>query len=262
MLSEVAKIKPSVLIMWKTERLGRDRYTLIIAKKIIKDAGCRIKLIAEVSPDDSPESGLMEGIMESMAEFHSKQLAQNITRGMKYNAENALYNGHNMLGCRKGADKKYVIDPNTSPIVKRIFEDYASGKPMQHIANELNEQGPKTVLGKNFTVNGLRSILHNESYTGVYKHSGIDVPDGIPVLISKELFDNVQKRFLQNKRTGSQRANGLNEDDSPRYWLTGKLVCNECNGMMHGVLGTSKTGKKYYYYSNQRKKVVHAIGNQ
>ena len=96
MLAEVAKLKPAVLILWKTDRLGRDRYTLALAKKTIRDAGCSIQYIAEAIPDDSPESVLMEGMLESMAEFYSKQLRQNVVRGMRYNAENALYNGHKM----------------------------------------------------------------------------------------------------------------------------------------------------------------------
>lgn len=97
MLAEVSKLKPAVLILWKTDRLGRDRYTLALAKKTIRDAGCSISYIAEAIPDDSPESVLMEGMLESMAEFYSKQLRQNVVRGMRYNAENALYNGHKTL---------------------------------------------------------------------------------------------------------------------------------------------------------------------
>lgn len=46
MLSEVAKIRPHTLIMWKTDRLGRDKYVLAMAKKKIRDAGCEIHLCA------------------------------------------------------------------------------------------------------------------------------------------------------------------------------------------------------------------------
>ena len=47
MLSEVAKIRPHTLIMWKTDRLGRDKYVLAMAKKKIRDAGCEIHLLVE-----------------------------------------------------------------------------------------------------------------------------------------------------------------------------------------------------------------------
>lgn len=86
MLSEVAKIRPHTLIMWKTYRLGRDKYVLAMAKKKIRDAGCEIHLLAENIPAEGPEGVLIEGLMEAMAEYYSRQLSQNIQRGMDYNA--------------------------------------------------------------------------------------------------------------------------------------------------------------------------------
>ena len=61
MLSEVAKIRPHTLIMWKTDRLGRDKYVLAMAKKKIRDAGCEIHLLAEHIPTEGPEGVLIEG---------------------------------------------------------------------------------------------------------------------------------------------------------------------------------------------------------
>lgn len=90
MLSEIAKIRPHTLIMWKTDRLGRDKYVLAMAKKKIRDAGCEIHLLAEHIPTEGPEGVLIEGLMEAMAEYYSRQLSQNIRRGIDYNAEHAL----------------------------------------------------------------------------------------------------------------------------------------------------------------------------
>ena len=98
MLSEVAKIRPHTLIMWKTDRLGRDKYVLAMAKKKIRNAGCEIHLLAENIPTEGPEGVLIEGLMEAMAEYYSRQLSQNIQRGMDYNAQHALYNGHKLFG--------------------------------------------------------------------------------------------------------------------------------------------------------------------
>ena len=49
-----------------------------------------------------------------MAEYYSRQLSQNIQRGMDYNAQHALYNGHKLFGY--GVDKstkRYIVDPDT-----------------------------------------------------------------------------------------------------------------------------------------------------
>ncbi len=248
MLSEVGRMRPAALIMWKTDRLGRDRYTLAMAKKTIRDAGCQIHLVAEAVPDDSPEATLMEGLLESMAEFYSKQLRQNITRGMRYNAENGLYNGYKMLGYTVDSEKHYVIDPETGPIVQRIFADYAAGKRNKDIIDELNSQGLRTSRGTRFTVNGLRTILQNQAYMGVYRYSDIVIKGAIPALVSEELFEKVQARFALNKRLGAQKAHMVDETGAPRYWLTGHLYCGHCGESMQGVSGTSKTGAKHYYY--------------
>lgn len=244
LLSEVGKIKPAALIIWKTDRLGRDRLTLALAKKTIRDAGCEIHYVAEAIPTDSPEAALMEGLLESMAEFYSKQLRQNVIRGMTYNAENALFNGHKMLGYKKGEDKKYVVDEATAPIVQRIFNDYADGKPIKKIVNELNEQGVKTAHDKKFTINGLRSILKNKAYTGLYHFGDIYINGGMPVLVSEELYKRVQERFKLNMHKAKSP-----DYTKPVFWLTGKLFCGECGSTMHGISGTSRLGTKHYYYA-------------
>lgn len=252
MLSEVDKLKPAVLILWKTDRLARDKYILAIAKHKIRDAGCSINYVAETIPENSPEAVLIEAIYEGMSEFYSHQLRQNVTRGMLYNAQKALYNGHKMLGYKVDDTKHYIEDEATSPIVQRIFKQYASGKPLAQIVDELNKQGQKTVFGREFTINSLRYLLKNRAYLGEYHYSDIVIPHGMPRLISDELFEEVQKRFEQNKHKA--RTPSI-EEDAPRYWLTGKLYCGECGTTMHGISGTSKTGKIHYYYSckNHRK---------
>ena len=253
MISEIGKkIRPAVLIVWKTDRIARNREDSAVYKKKIRDAGCAIHYIAEVLPPADAEAALMEGMMESLAEYYSKQLSTNITRGMRFNAEHCYYNGHKTLGYKpeegKKRNKAILVDPDTAPVVQRIFADYESGKPLTVIMNELNNQGLRSVRGDKFTVNSLRNILHNEMYTGVYKYGDIVIEDGVPALITKAQFANVQERFALNKRRGSQIAAEIADEDAPRYWLTGKLFCGYCKESMQGVSGTSKTGAKHYYY--------------
>lgn len=241
MLSEVGKIKPNTLVLWKTDRLGRDRYVLSMAKHAIRKAGCGIHLLAEAIPTETPEGVLMEGMMESFAEYYSLQLSMNVRRGMMYNAQNALYNGNKLFGYDVDkATKKYVVDEATAPFVQRMFSEYAEGVPMQDIAEELNGSGVRTVRGREFTVKALNKMLKNRAYIGEYHHSGVVVEGGMPALVDEETFERVQARMTLNKRHGSQRARGKGEDGAPRYWLTGKLYCGECGARMQGMYGTGK----------------------
>ena len=186
--------------------------------------------------------------MEGMAEFYSRQLSQNIRRGMEYNAEHALYNGHKVFGYAVGDDKRYVVDDSTAPFVRMMFVEYVSGKSMQSICDKLNAQGLRTTRGAKFGVKTLTKMLRNRAYIGEYHHGSTTVPGGMPALVDEALFDKVQKMFAQNKRDGSRKKASAQAVDAPRYWLTGKLYCGECGESMQGVSGTSKTGAIHYYY--------------
>ena len=252
MLSEVKDLRPSTLILWKTDRLARDQAIAAIAKKTIRDAGCAIEYVAETTPDNTPEGKLIESFFDSLAEFYSSQLSVNTSRGMRYNAENARFNGHRVLGYRKSEDGRYEIDPVTAPVVQRIFAQYADGKAMTEIIDELTAQGIRSVKGNKLTVNSIRHILHNDRYLGIYRYADVVIPGGMPQLIDQGTFDKVQARFEQNKRTGSQRKA---DAEAPRFWLTGKLYCGECKTSMHGISGTGKHGERHFYYvcKNHRK---------
>lgn len=249
MLREVEELKPAYLILWKTDRLSRDRIDAAIAKNRLRQCGCQIEYVAEPMPEDEAERVLIEGISEALAEHFVIQHTKNVTRGMKYNAENALYNGRKVFGYIGKPNCKYETDPQTAPIVKRIFQKYADGVPLQSICNELNDAGIKSSLGNSFTINSLRHILHNRMYVGEYKWGDILVPDGVPRLIDDALFEKVEKRFKQNKRGGQGAAKKLHNTTNVDFWLTNHMYCGKCGATVSGMSGTSKTGKTHYYYT-------------
>ena len=92
----------------------------------------------------------------------------------------------------------------------------------------------------------MNKMLQNRAYIGEYRHGDIVVEGGMPALVDEETFDKVQRKFAENKRKGSQRARGMDENDAPRYWLTGKVYCGKCGNTLQGVSGTSGTGRTYY----------------
>lgn len=257
MLYEVEKLRPAYLILWKTDRLSRDRIDAVIAKKRLRECGVKIVYVAESIPDDDEATQiLMESIYEAMAASFIVSHRKNVVRGMTYNAENAFYNGVKMLGYVGQVNQKYEIDPVTAPTVRRIFKEYTEGVPMQKICDNLNNAGQKTVRGNKFTVNSLRNILVNRAYIGECKFGGTLITDGMPRLIDDKTFQKAQSRLEANKRGGKGAIKKLHpEIEIEDYWLSGKLYCGLCGGPMQGVSGTSKTGTLYYYYSclNYRK---------
>lgn len=247
MLNEVKSLKPGYLILWKTDRLSRDRYDAVIAKKLMRDNGVIIEYVAEQMPEDEAERVLIEGIEEAIAEHFIIQHRKNVMRGLKSNAELCLYNGHKILGYTGKANEKYVVDESTAPIVRKIFSDYISGKKMREISNELNEMGCKTSHNKDFTEKALWHILHNRAYIGEYHYGEYVIQGGMPAIITEHEFEEAQLIMANSKR--GNRGRKIKSEDDVDFWLTGKLTCGICGCSYSGTGGTSKTGKKHYYYT-------------
>ena len=260
LLFDIQRLRPAYLILWKVDRLSRDKALCNDYKRIIKNAGCKIIYVAEYVPDcDDGSAVIVESIYEAMAQMFIEQHKKNVKRGLDHNAARCLYNGQKTLGYIGRPNQPFEIDPTTAPVVRKIFDDYASGIPMKVIMDDLNNKGIKTANGRNFTINSLRTILHNEAYLGIYRYGDVRVEDGMPRLVSDELFAKVQKLFDANKQNGNRKVKEKHPeliDEEVTFWLTGHLRCGCCGGFMRGTSGTSKQGKLHYYYTciNRHKK--------
>ena len=201
MLSDIDTIKPNAVLIWKTNRLVRLRLELGFGRKSIADAGAKLISISEpMLNDDSPEAIYLEALIDAAAEYYSRNLSRHIKRGMNYNAEHALYIRHKVWGYGVDFNKNYFIDNDIAPFVRRMFMEYAAGKPMQDICDDFNEQGDAL-----FGVKTMNKLLQNRAYIGEYKHGDYIIEAGLPAIIGEELFDKVQKIFVINKRSSSNK---------------------------------------------------------
>lgn len=248
MIRDSAKGQFSAVITWKNDRFARSRYDSAIYKYRLKQNGVRIFYAKENIPE-GPEGIILESLMEGFAEYYSANLSQNVKRGNRESALKLQTVGQTVYGLRKGADKRFEIDPDTAPIVKRIFDEYISGRPAVDIYTDLNAEGFRTLRGNPFDKSAIRNILKNEKYKGVYDYAGVRDENGIPPIVDKETFDNAQKMLDRHHRAPAAKK----ENDG--FLLTGKLFCGECGEPMTGDGGTSKTGAVYSYYTcNGRRK--------
>lgn len=230
------------VIVWKLDRFARDRYDSTHYKRILKKNNVSVISATEKISAGS-EGVLLETLLEGMAEYYSVELAEKVNRGMKENALKCKYNGGTLpIGFVIDSEQHFQIDPITAPAVLDAFKMYADGKSMQDIANELNIRGVRTQRhnGK-LDVDNITSMLHNRKYIGEYRFKDIVIPDGIPAIVPKDLFDRVQERMIQNKKAPAKHKA---EDE---YLLTTKLYCGECGCFMVGESGTGRNKVHRYY---------------
>lgn len=234
----------NALICWKIDRFARNRYDSAMNKARLKRNGVRLFYAKESIPE-GPEGIILESVMEGYAEYYSENLAQNVKRGNYESALECKTLGHMCLGYQTSPDGKYQINPETAPIIRYIFEEYAQGTSCVEIAAALNAKGWHTLTGGSFTPKGLAKILNNEKYVGIYTYKdAVRIENGVPAIISRELWDKCQKILADHRkspRTGTAAAVG-------RYILTGKMYCGSCGHTMVAGTGTSKSGKRYGYY--------------
>lgn len=243
MIADSDKHTFDAVLVYQLDRFARNRYDSAINKAKLKKNGVRVISARENISDDA--SGiLVEGILESMAEYYSAELSQKIHRGMAINAQKCLSNGSNPgLGFKVAPDHTFYIDEDEAVIVREIFERYGKGETVADIIKDLNARQIKTSLGRDFNKNSLHRLLRNKRYIGTYLYKGEETPGGMPRIVSDDVFERVQK-ILDKNKAAPARSRGKEE-----YLLTTKLFCGYCREMMTGYGGTGKSGKAYHYYA-------------
>lgn len=240
--------KFNVVIAWKSDRLGRNMLQAMQNEAKLNYYGI-VCIYVEENFDDTAAGRFARRNMMNVNQFYSESMAENIRRGMQYNADNCMVtNGQLPFGYIADKNLHYAIDSPKDDIVREIFQRVACGEPMVDIYKDLNNRGITTSWGRQWTRSGFNSLLHNERYKGIYIYGETRIEGGIPRIVSDELFEKVQK-ILKTKKNARGRK-GANEN----YLLTGKLYCGNCKHLMTGTSGKSKTGDAHYYYACAHKR--------
>ena len=231
-----------IVLVWKLDRFARNRYDSARYKTQLKKNGVKLMSATEII-SEGPEGIILESVLEGYAEYYSADLAEKVVRGQTENILKGRCNGgRGTFGYTLDSERKFHIDPLTSPFVLESFKKYNEGSTMKEIRDWLNENGIKNPVGGAFTYNSVEHMLKNRRYIGELKFRDVVVPNAIPPIIPLELFEDVQEKIAKNKKAPARRKA---EDD---YLLTTKLFCGYCGALMFGESGTSRTGEVHRYY--------------
>ena len=255
MIADSAKGEWEYVIVYTLDRFARDRYDSAVYKRKLKENGVRVLSVMENLTDD-PTGVLLESVLEGLAEYYSKELAQKINRGLKDNAEKCMVNGPIPVGFIKGPDGRYAIYEPEAVVIREVFQRFHDGETLTAIMADLNTRDLRTRKGGPWSRSVINRALTNERYAGTYIHGSIRVENGIPPIVSRDLFDAVQVRLATkpNPRNASmQPARRRNENGV--YLLTGKLFCGHCESPMVGVSGRGKSGAMHFYYACKKQRV-------
>jgi DNA invertase Pin-like site-specific DNA recombinase len=83
---------------------------------------------------DDASGVLMEGMLESMAEYYSKKLSQKVQRGMDLNASKCLSNGGKIaLGFKIDKDRHFTMDEKLPRLLTKFLKCTQTGKQLPRL---------------------------------------------------------------------------------------------------------------------------------
>lgn len=261
MITDSSKNMFDIVLVHKLDRFSRNRYDSVIYKSKLKKNDIKLCSVLE-RLDDSPESIILESMLEGMAEYYSKNLGREVMKGMNETALQCKHTGGICpLGYDLDDDKRLIINHHEADAVRLIFSMYISGYGNKAIADFLNEKGYRTKKGKEFSQYSFFDILDNEKYTGVYVFNKtapkgynnkrnnhkrksdeeiIRIENGCPAIISKEMFQKAKDRRTFNRQHRGQFG------CEHLYLCSGKVICGHCMKIMHGAIRYAK--EPYHTY--------------
>ena len=250
MILTATKGDVDAVIVHKLDRFARNRYDSAFYKNILKKNNVKLISVLE-NLQDSPESVILESVIEGMNEYYSLNLSREVRKGLQENAlECKVTGGPPALGYSVDRNtQKYIINEYEAEAVRLIFRMYLEGYSYTEIIDTLNTKGYHTRRGIPFAKNSLYAILRNERYTGVYiyvkdstknpkgkyvRHGEYDpdavirIPGGIPTIISEDDFHRVQAKMKERQHKAAKFS------AKQEYLLSGKIYCGECGSPYAG----------------------------
>lgn len=253
MLEWIRNNRVDIVVVHKLDRLARSRADDVQITQAITDAGARLVSSTEAI-DESPSGRLVHGIMASIAEFYSRNLATEVSKGLRQKAMNGGTPNRAPVGYRnvrifdaQGREARIVeVDEERAQIIRWAFTMYASGEwSLDRLARGMAQLGftlapragrPPRAL----TVSVLQRMLRNPYYCGIVTYVGVEYPGTHEPLVDPALWQRVQDALTARRNTSTR--------DVHTHYLKGLLKCGECGSSMMYNRTRNNHGTLYFYF--------------
>jgi DNA invertase Pin-like site-specific DNA recombinase len=240
-------------IVHKIDRLARNRADDVAINLALKQAGVQLVSVTE-NIDETPSGILLHGIMSSIAEFYSRNLANEVIKGSVQKAKaggtpaRAPTGYLNVRRILNGQEVRTVeIDPERGPLMAWAFEAYASGGwSIRTLLAELTARGltstpgPKTPA-KALGMSNLQRLLRHPYYMGIVRYRDVLYPGKHEPLVSPETWQKVQELLAANNFAGDKQR-------EHRHYLKGSVYCGACHSRLVVSHAKNRHGTIYPYF--------------
>ena len=250
------------VIVHKLDRLARNRVDDVEINRAFEEAGVRLVSTSE-NIDQTPGGMLLHGIMSSIAEFYSRNLANEVIKGMGEKARNGGTLGKAPLGYmnvrardENGREVRTIaLDEERAPLVRLAFTEYATGNwTVRGLAEHLNNRGltiPPTARKPTnpVSVRLLQTLLRNPYYKGVISFQGVEYAGAHEPLVDAVTWQTVQDILTAHANGERQRMHN--------HFLKSTAVCGVCGARLLVQRAKNSKGVVYPYFVCARRHRVH-----
>jgi site-specific DNA recombinase len=216
------------------DRLARGVYAGLLAEEFA-EYGC--KLIAlNTQVDDSPEGELHGGMLDIIANWERKKIAERTRRGKLQKArQGKVIANHSVnYGFRLNAERDgYIVDERDMEVVRRIFYQVgAQGQPMYAVKRNFEREGLPSPTGKrSWSPQFIRKVIQNDVYR---PHTFEEIEKLVAPEVAARLDPNkrygiwwwgrqrhVHKQVVESKPIGERRYRKTRRTHltSPEKWI-------------------------------------------
>jgi len=240
------------ILAWHPDRLARNSV----------DGGRIIYLIDEAKIgalkfptfwfDTTPQGKFMLNIAFGQSKYYIDNLSENIKRGIRQKLRRGELPSLAPVGYLNELRHHTIVkDPERWQAVKKMFEAYATGEKtledLQKLSLSLGLVSRRT--GKALVLARIDHMLRNPFYYGVFNHKGELYQASHEPIISKKLFDEVQ-RIVESR--GKPRKAKVIE----AFAFRGIFRCGECGRAVTAEKKIKPSGRTYIYYRCTKKNRV------
>lgn len=286
MMDEVRHRKIDCIVVKDLSRFGRNYVeTGYYLEKIFPYMGIRLVAVNDGYDTLSGDTDEMVVSLKNLVnDLYAKDISRKINSTFEtMRAKGQMTSGHPPYGYLRSREDRHrlVIDPETAPAVRDIFQWRLEGEGMAQITRRLNDRGvlsppmfhyrhgnrkdKPSGVSAIWRAYHVRFILQNPAYAGHMAQGKVkeSLSDGIPLkktaredwvivknthegIIDQETFDRVQE-LVEQRRQESRKIRGKYE--TTENILKGFLICEDCGTKMMRYKSVSPAGTPRYVFN-------------
>jgi len=264
MIDDATEKKFDLVITKEISRFARNTLDSIQYTRQLLNAGVGVFFQNDNICTFDEDSELRLSIMSSIAQDELRNLSSRVKFGHQQAIKQNVVLGNNRIFGYRKDNKRLVIDEDQAPMVRELFELYATDEySMKQIETLFWERGYRNSNGKKIAHTTMSNMISNPKYKGYYVGNKVKVVDMftkkqkflppeewvmfkdesgeiVPAIVSEELWEKANAVLRRRSEDVKNRQGICNHANL----LTGKLYCTHCGTPFYRKESKDKHGNR------------------